>query len=415
MATEENQLRQPACRGPLAGIRVVEWGNLVSAPFCAKVLGELGADVIKIEPPGAGEGGRYRGPYPASGPDPELSGLFLFANLNKRGITLDPASGDGRHLLDKLLATADIFVENQPLDVIEGLKLDHASLKNSYPGLVVTSISPYGRTGPYRSYRGTDLTANAMSGLSFGTGHLHREPLTTPLHQASYLAGVGAAFASLVALLGRDFNGRGQAVDVAEAQVIGTLLTGYHLPTYIYRGVAGFRSGNRMRLGLFPNCVLPCKDGYVCIDAPQMEQYQRFLNLLGEQDWMEDPRYRDRRAMSDQYPEEAESLIAPWFMERTKAEILAACLANRIPCVPVQTFDEALKDPQLNAREYFQEVAHGAAGSMFYPGPPYRLQTTAAHLVRAAPTLGQHNLEIYCDELGLQPADLDRLKSEGVV
>ena len=393
----------------------MEWGNLVSAPFCGKVLGELGADVIKIEPPGTGEEGRYRGPYPDSCQNPELSGLFLFANLNKRGVTLDPASAKGRDLLDKLLATADIFVENQSLDVIEGLELDYASLKDRFPGLVVTSISPYGRTGPYRSYQGTDLTANAMSGLSFGTGHLHREPLTTPLHQASYLAGVGAAFASLVALLGRDFNGRGQAVDVAEAQVIGTLLTGYHLPTYIYRGVAGFRSGNRMRLGLFPNCVLPCKDGYVCIDAPQMEQYQRFLDLLGEQDWMENPRYRDRRAMSDQYPAEAESLIAPWFMERTKAEILTACLTNRVPCVPVQTFDEALKDPQLNARDFFQRVEHSTTGSLVYPGPPYRLQDTPARVVRAAPTLGQHNLEVYCDELGLQQPDLERLKMEGVV
>ena len=393
----------------------MEWGNLVSAPFCGKVLGELGADVIKIEPPGTGEEGRYRGPYPDSCQNPELSGLFLFANLNKRGVTLDPASAKGRDLLDKLLATADIFVENQSLDVTEGLALDYASLKDRFPGLVVTSISPYGRTGPYRSYQGTDLTANAMSGLSFGTGHLHREPLTTPLHQASYLAGVGAAFASLVALLGRDFNGRGQAVDVAEAQVIGTLLTGYHLPTYIYRGVAGFRSGNRMRLGLFPNCVLPCKDGYVCIDAPQMEQYQRFLDLLGEQDWMENPRYRDRRAMSDQYPAEAESLIAPWFMERTKAEILAACLTSRVPCVPVQTFDEALKDPQLNARDFFQRVEHSTTGSLSYPGPPYRLQDTPARVVRAAPTLGQHNLEVYCDELGLQQPDLERLKMEGVV
>ena len=408
-------MQESTSRAPLAGIRVLEWGNLVSAPFCAKVLGELGADVIKIEPPGVGEGGRYRGPYPASGPDPERSGLFLFANLNKRGITLDPASADGRRLLDRLLATADIFLENQPLDVMEGLELDYAPLKDKFPTLVVTSISPYGRTGPYKHYQGTDLTANAMSGLSFGTGHLHREPLTTPLHQASYLAGVGAAFASLVALLGRDFNGRGQAVDVAEAQVIGTLLTGYHLPTFIYRGVAGFRSGNRMRLGLFPNCVLPCKDGYICIDAPQMEQYQRFLDLLGELDWMENPRYRDRRAMSDRYPEEAESLIAPWFMERTKGEILAACLANRIPCVPVQTFDEALKDPQLNARDYFQEVTHGTSGPLVYPGPPYRLQNTPARLVRAAPTLGQHNAEILCGELGLQPVELDRLKSKGVV
>ncbi len=401
--------------GALNGVRVIEWGSLVSAPFCGKVLAELGAAVIKVEPPGVGEAARQRGPFPAGAPHPERSGLYLFANLNKRGITLDLQSSRGRELLGRLLKSADVFLENQPLALVEELGLDYASLKERYPRLIVTSLSPYGRSGPYRHYRGTDLTANAMSGLSFGTGHPHREPLTTPLRQASYLAGVGAAFASIVALLGRDLTGRGQPVDVAEAQVVGTLLTGYHLPTYIYRGVAGWRSGNRMRLGLFPNCVLPCKDGYICIDAPQMEQYRRFLDLLGEPDWMENPRYRDRRAMSDQYPEEAESLIAPWFMERTKAEILQACLEQRIPCVPVQTFDETLADPQLNARDYFQQLEHTEAGTCRYPGPPYRLSGAPARLVRPAPTLGQHNREVLGGELGLDAAELSQLERTGVI
>ena len=412
---DQSEASSQPLQGALDGVRVIEWGALVSAPFCGKVLGELGADVIKVEPPGAGEEGRRRGPYPGNVPHLERSGSFLFANLHKRGITLDVSHPEGRQILDRLLASADILVENQPLDTIESLGLGYDSVKERHPRLIVTSISPYGRTGPYRAYQGTDLTANAMSGLSFGTGHPQREPLITPLHQASYLAGVGAAFASVVALLGRDLTGRGQPVDVAEAQVIGTLLTGYHLPTYIYRGVAGFRSGNRMRLGLFPNCVLPCRDGYVCIDAPQMEQYRRFLDLLGEQDWMENPRYRDRRAMSDQYPEEAESLIAPWFMERTKQEILDACLGNRIPCVPVQTFDETLDDPQLNARDYFREMGNGQAGTYRYPGPPYRLSGTPAKWVRAAPTLGQHNAQVYGDDLGLETAELIRLEKSGII
>ena len=416
MATRSTNLPGiAAVSGALQGVRVIEWSSLVSAPFCGKVLGELGADVIKIEPPGTGDEGRARGPFPGGVPNPEQSGLFLFANLNKRGITLNVESVEGRSILERLLESADIFVENQPLSLIESLGLDYNSLKNRCPGLIVTSISPYGRSGPYRNYKGTDLTANAMSGLSFGTGHPHREPLTTPLHQASYLAGVGAAFASIVALLGRDLTGRGQSVDVAEAQVIGTLLTGYHLPTYIYRGVAGFRSGNRMRLGLFPNCVLPCKDGYICIDAPQMEQYRRFLDLLGAQDWMENPRYRDRRAMSDQYPEEAEALIAPWFMERTKQEILEACLANRIPCVPVQTFDEVLEDPQLTHRQFFADAEHESGGKFRYPGPPYRFSATTPRLVRPAPRLGQHNEKVLCGELGISLSELERISREGII
>jgi CoA:oxalate CoA-transferase len=401
--------------GALQGIRVVEWGNLVSGPYCGKLLAELGAEVIKVEPPASGDDSRYLGPFPGDTPHPERSGLFLFVNLNKRGVTLAPQTSAGRRLLGLLLESADIFLENQPLALVQEVGLDYETLKRQHPRLIVTSVSPYGRSGPYQGYRGYDLTANAMSGLSFGTGHSHREPLTTPLHQASYLAGVGAAFSSIVALLGRDLTGQGQLVDVSEAQVIGTLLTGYHLPTYIYRGVAGWRSGNRMRLGLFPNCVLPCKDGYVCIDAPQLEQYQRFLALLGEQDWMQDPRYRDRRAMSDQYPEEAESLIAPWFMQRTKEEILQLCLEHRIPCVPVKTFDEVLDDPQLTARDYFQEFPHQEAGSYRYPGPPYRLSESPCQIIRPAPALGQHNEEIFCGELAYRREELAELAKAGII
>jgi CoA:oxalate CoA-transferase len=401
--------------GALKGVRVVEWSSLVSGPYCSKLLAELGAEVIKVEPPVSGDDSRRLGPFPGDTPHPERSGLFLFVNLNKRGVTLDLQTATGRQLLGRLLESADIFLENQPFGLVREAGLDYETLKEQHPQLIVTSVSPYGRSGPYQDYQGYDLTANAMSGLSFGTGHPHREPLTTPLHQASYLAGVGAAFASIVALLGRDLTGQGQLVDVAEAQVVGTLLTGYHLPTYIYRGVAGWRSGNRMRLGLFPNCVLPCKDGYVCIDAPQLEQYQRFLALLGDQDWTQDPRYRDRRAMSDQYPEEAESLIAPWFMQRTKEEILQLCLECRIPCVPVKTFNEVLDDPQLNTRNYFQRVQHPETENYRYPGPPYRFSKSPCQVVRPAPTLGQHNEEIFCDELGYSREELAELVKRGVI
>ena len=384
---------------PLAGVRVVEWGELVSAPFCARVLAELGADVIKVEPP-EGDPARRRGPFPGGEPHPERSGLYLFANLGKRGVTLDAAADDGMAQLHRLLDDADIFVENRPYGALQDAGIDGEQLRRRHPHLITVSISPYGRAGDYRAYAGYDLQVNALSGMSFGTGHVHREPLTTPDRQAGYLAGVGGAYAAIVALLAKemqplaDGNGGGQYIDVAESGVIATLLTGYHLPTFIYRGIAGSRSGNRMRLGLFPNCVLPCRDGYVCIDAPQLEQYQRFLHLIGDPDWPDNPRYRDRRAMSDQYPEEAENLIAPWFMEHDKDEILRLCLENRIPCAPVLTIDEMLELPQLRRREWFREAEHPEAGEFRYPGAPVRLHGSPCRIVRPAPLLGQHNDEL---------------------
>ena len=397
---------------------------MVSAPFCAKVLAELGADVIKVEPP-SGDPARRRGPFPDDVFHPESSGLFLFANQGKRGITLDTGTDAGIGQLHRLLETADIFVENQPYGVLKQVGVSAKQLVERHPHLIAVSISPYGRTGDYKQYAGYDLQVNALSGMSFGTGHTHREPLTTPDQQAGFLAGVGGAYAAIVALLARDAgaaltptplpqgeglnaNGHpgGQYIDVADSGIIATLLTGYHLPTFIYRGIAGSRSGNRMRLGLFPNCVLPCRDGYVCIDAPQLEQYQRFLNLLGNPGWTEDPRYRDRRAMSDQYPEEAESLIAPWFKEHDKDEILQLCLENRIPCAPVLTMDEALESPQLLARHWFREVDHPLAGRLKYPGPAVRLHGSPLKATRLAPALGQHNDEVFKDRPTPSPCPL---------
>jgi len=401
--------------GPLHDIRVVEYGNFISGPFCARVLADLGSDVIKVEPSNGGDESRRHGPFPDDMPHPEKSGLFLYLNANKRGITLDVETATGRDILLALLKKTDIFVENQPPSAMQRLGLDYDSLKAEVPRLIVTSITPYGQTGPYRDYAGYDLTVNAAGGFSFGNGHPHREPLTTPAYQASYMAGLSAALASAIALLGRDLTGQGRLVDVAEAQVIAVLLTGYHLPTYIYRGVAGWRSGNRMRLGLFPNCVLPCKDGYVCIDCPQMEQYQRFLDLIGEPDWVQDPRYRNRRAMSDEYPEEAEALIAPWFMQHTKEEILKLCLERRIPCVPVRTIDEVAEDPHLQERGFFQEIDHPQAGDLKYPGAPYRFSDTPWRLIRPAPTLGQHNADILCGELGYPQGELVRLRRAGII
>lgn len=390
---------------------------MVSAPFCAKLLAEFGADVIKVEP-AEGDPARRRGPFPAGVANPECSGLFLFVNQGKRGVTLDMQSRSGVARLHELIDGADVFVENQPYDVLNRVGTSAEQLAKRHPNLIAVSLSPYGRTGEYKRYAGYDLQVNALSGMSFGTGHTHREPLTTPDLQAAFMAGVGGAYAAIVALLAREslqasgYGSAGQYIDVADSGIIATLLTGYHLPTFIYRGIAGSRSGNRMRLGLFPNCVLPCRDGYVCIDAPQLEQYQRFLNLLGDPDWMDNPRYRDRRAMSDQYPEEAESLIAPWFMEHDKEEILRLCLENRIPCAPVVTIDEALESPQLRSREWFRELEHPRAGNLRYPGPLVRLHGSPLTVTRPAPTIGQHCEEVF-GELHSQGAAPARTRQSG--
>ena len=400
----------------LQGIKVVELGDYISAPLCARLLADLGAEVIKVEPPGRGDTARRNGPFPNDRPDSEASGLFLFLNTGKSGITLDIDSSTGREMLFRLLDGADVLVENMPPAHMEKLKLDYPSIKERFPRLVATSITPFGQMGPYRRYTACDLNVQAAAGISIGVGMPEREPLAIPLSQADFMSGLAGAAASLIALLARDSTGKGQLVDVAGSQVLAVLISFvYFLPNFIYRGIAGTRKGRRGGEAYFPNTIMPCKDGFVCLYPLQMEQYLRFLELIGSPDWQEDPRYRNRRAMAEEYPEEAEALIAPWFLDRTKEEILKLCMEHKVPCGPVRTIQEVAEDPHLAERGYFVDVEHPVAGSLSHPGSAFRLSRTPGQIGGPAPLLGQHNQEVYCGRLGLPQEELTRLRMAGVI
>ena len=396
---------------------MIELGEHVSAPFCARLLGDLGAEIIKVEPPGGGDSSRRNGPFPREEPNSDASGLFLFLNTGKLGITLDIATATGREmLLGGLLEGADVLVENNPPARMEDLDLDYAGIRERFPRLIVTSITPFGQTGPYRHYTGYDLNVQAAGGISIGVGTPDREPLAIPYSQGDYLAGLAGAASTLIAVLARESTGRGQLVDVAESQVLATLISlVYFLPNYIYRGVAGTRKGRRGGEAYFPNTIMPCKDGFVCLYPLRLEQYLRFLEMIGTSGWQENPRYRDRRAMAEEYPEEAEALIAPWFRERTKEEIFKLCMEHKVPCAPVRTTDEVANDPHLKERGYFADVGHPSAGVLTHPGSPFRLSRTPGEIGGPAPLLGQHNADIYCGRLGLPREELERLRMAGVV
>lgn len=400
--------------GPLKGLTVIEYTRNVSGPFCGRSLADLGADVIKVEPP-RGEPSRFYGPFPNDEPHREKSGLHLFLNANKYGITLDIEQQRGVELFHQLLAEADVLVENYPPSETDRLGISYSTLKDRYPGLIVTSITPFGQTGPYRNYKAYDINISAAGGMSYGTGIPDREPLTTPLQQSSHLGGYAAAVATMMALMARDMTGRGQLVDVSESQVLALLLNGYHLPTFLYKGIPGRRWGNRMSLGLFPNCVLPALDGFVCVDTPQLAQYQRLLDLMGDQPWTENPRYRNRRAMTEEYPEEAEALIAPWFGERTKDEIFQLSMQNRIPCVPVRTIKEVINEPHLLERGFWEQIEHPNAGHLTFPGAPYRFSDSPWTLRRPAPRLGEHNRKFLVEGVGLSESEYRKLEAEGIV
>jgi len=210
----------------LANVRVVEFGEGIAVPYCGKLLADFGADVIKIEKPGEGDRTRQHGPFPADVPHPERSGLFLALNTNKRGITLDPHSPTGRQVLEALMQKADVILHQSTPAMAEAYPLQSEGGRHVHPRLIVTGITPYGQFGPYSGDQGTELTSCALSGLSEGLGDNDRPPLVAPFRQAGYQAGLSAASATVLALFVREMSGQGQAIDIAEADVLATLQTG---------------------------------------------------------------------------------------------------------------------------------------------------------------------------------------------
>jgi len=398
----------------LSDLRIVEWGEGVSAPFCTKLMADLGAEVIKIESPGAGDEIRAYGPFPGDIPDPENSGLFLFLNTNKLGITLNPLIPEGKEMLLKLLRQADLLVESQPPRLLEEATLDFPALHEANPSLVVTSITPYGHTGPYRDWKGYDLNCCALGGISSGIGYPDREPLTPPLSQSGYQGGLQGAIASMIALFQRDLTGEGVHVDLAEVECWATFHIGVAAQTFLSDDRVRRRSGHRALHRPYPDEVLPCKDGYVCLDTPQNRQWRRLLEVMGNPAWASDPIFRDRLETAEIDGEKADGYLTGWLMQHTKAEIFKMCQDNRIPAAPVRTVKEVMEDPQLKARGFFIDVEH-RGGRLKYPGACYQMGETPASIRRPAPRLGEHNEEIYCGRLGVPREELAALQKAGVI
>lgn len=402
--------------GILKGLRVIEWGELISAPYCTKLMADLEAEVIKVERPGSGDQARRYGPFPEDLPHPERSGLFLYLNANKQGITLDPHTATGSRLLRELLARADVFVENLPPLTTEEMRLDHASLKKHHPRLVVTSITPFGRTGPYRNYRAQDLTCCALGGISWAIGEPGREPLSLPLSQGQYQAGINAAAATMAALLARERTGQGQQVDLSVTDVL-AFYAGTNSLLYTPHGLRWQRAGRRAfgSGGRYPYTILPCKDGYVCLIARARPEWERFLKAIGRPSWADDPRYQNRYRMGKEYPEEVDELLRPWLMERTKEEIFAFCRQHQIPFAAVRDVAEVAEDPHLASRGFFVEIDHPEAGRLKYPGRPYQFSGSFGAPMTSAPRLGEHNEPVYCRLLGYSREDLVGWRRTGVI
>lgn len=385
----------------LSSVRVVEWGNLVSAAYCTRQLRELGAQVDMVEPP-EGDAARRHGPFPGDVPDAEQSGTFIHLNCGKRSIVADPATPTGARTLHAMLARADVFVTNQPLALRRRLGLDAPALRERHPHLVCVSLSVYGDVGPNALAPAEAIDAYAASGTAWVIGDPAREPLIVPLLQADYQAGAHGAAAAIVSLIARQralkagCPVQGEAIDVASADVLAAA-AGTNAQIYLFYGQQRWERAGRRAFasgGPYPYAILPCKDGAVCLIGRARQEWARLIEAMGHPSWTKEPRYQDLQAMGRDYPDEVDALIKPWLAERTRAQLLALAEKFGFPLAPLRTMGEVVESPQFAHRGFFREVPHAQLGAVRVPGVPWQIVGRERAPLKAAPRLGEHTHEI---------------------
>ena len=368
----------------LDDLRVVELGTEVSAPYCARLFADLGADVIKVEAPG-GDPSRALGPFARNDPNPEESATFHYLNAGKRGVVADLDDVAGRDFFHSLLEGADVLVENTEPDAHARWGLEAASLLARYPHLVSVSISPFGRSGPWADRPGTDLTAQAASSLPLALGMGDREPLRIPFEQADYQAALHGFAASLCALYARRSSGRGQGIDISVAQVMAYCVGGMHLVGAKGGGRWGQRS-TAMKGGMYPTGFFACKDGFVCIASQTPKQWEAFLALMDNPKWSKEGQAGNAVYLGLVDSKPADRHFKTWLLQYSRAELLEMAMAENIVLGIAQSVDEVLASEQYAFRGLFSELRVGGR-SLKAPKPGYLLTRTPTQMGTRGPAL----------------------------
>ncbi len=397
----------------LGGTRVLELCDMVAGPFCTKIMADMGAEVIKAEKPGSGDESRKRGPFPGDVPDPGRSGLFVYLNTNKMGITLDYTTEQGREILTELVKEADIIVEDNPPGTLDGLGLGYGSLAALNPRLIMTSITPFGQTGPHRDYRAYPLNCIHGSGEGYvtpgGSPFPDRPPTKLGKYTGEYEVGVYSALGTLAALYYRGITGRGQHIDISKQEALTVSCLFDHLP-YSMVGMTVTRLMPRIP----ETGVVPCKDGHVMCVSLEQTFWLRIRKLMGEPEWTRSDWYEDQDRRRE-HAAEVRKGLEDWAAARTKRELHEGALKEGVALSPFYTPGEILRSGLLKSRGFFTEMEHPRLGKYTGVTAPYHLSKTPWSFRRPAPMLGQHNADIYSGRLGYSEEKLAELAHQGVI
>jgi crotonobetainyl-CoA:carnitine CoA-transferase CaiB-like acyl-CoA transferase len=407
-----------ASRAPLAGLRVLDMTDPMGM-YCTKLLALMGADVIKIEPPG-GDPARNVGPFAQNTPAQNRSLSWLYLNTNKRSITLDVQEKSGHRMFEELAANADILVETFPPGYLSSLDLEYDTLRRLNPRLIHVGITPFGQEGPYSAFKATDLIGQAMGGLVYPTGWEDSPPLQWPSNQAYYLASVHALNGTLIALLHRNKNGRGQFVDVSMQEAIPFAIQNIGVAMYHGSKEVVTRHGSNPRTGPYPTepgCgVFACKDGHIYVSFKGDHAWTDMANWMAEYGMagdLTDPKWVDKEERSRNYPH-IDEMVSAFTARLTKQELVSRAQKMRMWFLPINTMADVANDPHLRAIGYYSPVSiPGWDGTVDLPGPPWRELDRTGPDVRRAPLPGEHNAEVYTEEVGLDPRGLSLRAATG--
>ena len=393
----------PNLNSPLDGVKVLDFSQGTSGGIATKMMAIMGADVVKVEPPGTGDPTRAQGPFPGDVPHPEKSGQFLYLNTNKRGVTLSLAHQAGLDAAKRLVKWADIVVENFRPGQMAEWGLGYDVIEELNPGAVFVSIAPFGQSGPYRDFRGGEIVAQALGGILYITGEPKKEPLRIGGEPSAYFAGLSAFSAALVALTYRELGGTGQHVDVSEHEGIAVAQM-YSALSYIFTG------NERGRLAASP--LYRVTDGQVGVSLRQQD-WHGFCEMIGRPELEDDERFKDM-AVRRTNQEALTEIINGWIKTQKKQDLYHQAQKMGMTWGYICDTKDLMESPQYQHREYFTEIDHPVAGKLTYPGTPLKWGGVSWEL-RPAPLLGQHNAEVYGDLLGWKQDDLTRMHAAGVI
>ena len=398
----------------LEGLTVIECGDTLAAAYGAKLMADLGADVIKVEQPGQGDPARQLGPFPGGEPHPDKSGLFLYLNCNKQGVTLDLRESSGRDLLHRLVREADVLIHDRPPKKAAELGLDYEQLRSENERLVMASITPFGQTGPYRDYNAYDITTGSAGGWTWingWPGNPDMPPLKAYGEQTRYQSGVNAAVAVMGALFWRLKSGRGQHIDVSAQECITSIIEMAYT-FWPYMQVPAVRWGQRP---IHPIDFFQCRDGgWIFVLCIEEQQWQSFVELMGSPEWATWEVFGNRIVRASNY-DALRPFLEEWVSEWDMDDLYRAAQQKRIPFAPASNIADLLSSEQLKARGFFVEVAHPQAGTLKQAGAPFKMSGTPWEIRSPAPALGQHNAAVFGARLGLSADEMKSLSQAGVI